>query len=98
MSRAQTTLFIPLKAEFFEAFANGSKVYEYRQRGARWNAETCWIGRAVILSRGYGKARRLAGRITGFHYDTQPNKLPGWVKCYGRLAGDAACIRIEVEK
>jgi hypothetical protein len=51
----------------------------------------------VVLSLGYGKTRRLAGVITGFCYDTLPSKLPGWVACYGRNAGDAACIKIELD-
>lgn len=91
-------LFIPLKAEYFDAFENGTKNTEYRLRGPRWNAETCAIGREVILSRGYGKQRRLCGIITGFHYDTLPTKLPGWLECYGPHAGDAACIRIEAKE
>jgi len=87
-------LFIPLKAEYFDAFERGEKHTEYRRRGPRWNAETCFIGRPVILSRGYGRQKRMAGFITGFAYDTAPSKLPGWLDCYGPNAGDAACIRI----
>lgn len=90
-------LFIPLKATFFDAFERGEKDTEYRRRGTRWNAETCAVGRAVVLSRGYGKARRLRGEIIGFHYDSMPSKLPGWTECYGANAGEAACIRIRVE-
>lgn len=89
-------LFIPLKAKFFDAFKAGTKTREYRLRGPRWNADTCWIGRPVILSRGYGKKDRLKGVIVGFHYDTLPEKNPGWIECYGRGAGDAAVIDIEV--
>lgn len=92
-----SSLFIPLRAEYFDAFARGSKTYEYRKRGPRWNAETCTIGRRVVLSRGYGKAHRLTGTITGFHYDTTPSRIPGWLECYGQSAGDAACIRIAVD-
>jgi len=89
-------LFICLKAAFFDAFENGTKTTEYRRRSARWNATTCAIGRRVILSRGYGKGKRLTGVIEAFHYDTVPHKLPGWVECYGRGAGDAACIASKV--
>lgn len=74
-------LFIPLRGEYFDAFERGEKVTEYRQRGPRWNAETCYIGRRVVLSRGYGKHRRLTGIITGFCYDLIPSKLPGWLEC-----------------
>lgn len=87
-------LFIALRGEYYDAFARGEKEYEYRPRGSRWNEETCRIGRRVILSRGYGKASRMAGVITGFHFDTIPSRLPGWLDCYGPGAGDAACIRI----
>ena len=52
-------LFIPLKAEYYEAFEDGSKLYELRLEGPRWNARTCRVGRAAVLSYGYGKARRL---------------------------------------
>jgi hypothetical protein len=96
--QTQKPLFIPLKGKFFEDFEEGRKDTEYRLRGPRWNAETCAIGRAVVLSLGYGKQRRLKGVITGFHYDTLPERIPGWMECYGRHAGDAACIRIKIEK
>lgn len=89
-------LFIPLKGKYFDAFANGTKTTEYRLRGPRWNAETCRIGRRVVLSRGYGKKHRLNGIITGFHHDTLPAKIPGWIECYGMGAGDAACITISI--
>lgn len=50
-------LFIPLKAEWFNAFADGSKSVEYRAYGPRWNEETCWLGRDAILAYGYGWPR-----------------------------------------
>jgi len=93
----ETPLFIPLKAEFYDAFARGEKNTEYRQRGPRWNAETCFIGRRVILSRGYGKQNRLHGKIVSFIYDLIPSRLPGWTECYGTDTGDAACIKIELD-
>lgn len=89
-------LFIPLKAEYFDAFERGEKDTEYRRRGPRWNEGTCPIGRPVILSRGYRKDRRLTGVIVGFCYDLLPSRLPGWLECYGSDAGDAACIRIKL--
>lgn len=90
-------LFIPLKAEFFDAFERGEKTTEYRKRGPRWNDMTCSMGRRVVLSRGYGKQRRLTGEIVGFHYDTLPSKIPGWLAIYGPGAGDAACITIRLD-
>lgn len=43
-------LFIPLKGEFYEAFADGSKTVEYRRYGPRWNERTCERGRPVVLT------------------------------------------------
>lgn len=90
-------LFIPLKAEHYDAFARGEKTEEYRLRGKRWNMETCRVGRRVILSRGYGKKHRLTGVITGCHYCTLPASLPGWLDCYGPGAGDATVIQIQLD-
>lgn len=62
-STAPSPLFIPLRREFFDMFREGTKVAELRKHGPRWNETTCWVGRDVVLSCGYGKARRLAGII-----------------------------------
>lgn len=59
-------LFIPLKREWFDAFASGSKTEEWRRHGPRWNASSCAIGRPVVLALGYRGTRRLDGVITGF--------------------------------
>lgn len=89
-------LFIPLKAKYFDAFAAGTKDTEYRLYGPRWNERTCPPGRPVVLSRGYGKAHRLNGRIE--HFDMKaPYGLDGWAECYGNFGGWAACIRIKLE-
>lgn len=98
-------LFIPLKAEYFEAFERGEKKVEYRKytpndardSGPRWNEVTCAVGRPVVLSYGYGKKRRLRGVITSFEVVDCPYKLPGWVACYGHSNRSAACIGIKVE-
>lgn len=95
--RQSRALFIPLRGVYFDQFERGEKRTEYRQRGPRWNADTCAIGRRVVLSRGYGKQKRLTGIITGFSYDTIPSKLPGWLECYGPNSGDAACITIQID-
>jgi hypothetical protein len=60
-------LFIPLLMRWFDAFKNGSKVTEYRTYGPRWNERTCIIGRAVVLSGGYGKKHRLRGEVVSFN-------------------------------
>jgi hypothetical protein len=59
-------LFIPLKAEYFDAFERGDKDTEYRLYGHRWNERCCEQGRAVTLSRGYGIQRRLRGSVAAF--------------------------------
>ena len=97
MDNTEKPLFIPLKAEFYTAFENGAKDTEYRKAGPRWNSQTCRIGRRVVLSYGYGKARRMNGVITDYHLDTEPALLPGWVACYGDTYADAACIKIKVD-
>ena len=90
-------LFIPLKAEFFEAFERGEKKAEYRVYGPRWNEKTCPVGRPVVLSYGYCKKRRLRGTVASFHINYFPNALPGWTAVYGQDGGNAACIGIKVE-
>ncbi len=89
-------LFIPLKTEFFEAFENGTKDTEYRMHGPRWNERTCAVGRAVTLSHGYGKKRRLKGVIVGFHAGFDPTLTEAWKTCYGDKPRRAACIKIKL--
>ena len=89
-------LFIPLKREYFEAFRTGDKTEEFRPEGARWNARTCYVGRPVVLSLGYGTAHRMTGVVTGFRTSVEPTEMPAWRDCYGGRAGLAACIAIKV--
>lgn len=68
-------LFVPLKTEWFDRFASGEKTVEWRLFGKRWNRETCVTGRAIILSKGYGKVARLHGtieRVTVVRRDSAP--------------------------
>lgn len=98
MSDHITPLFIPLCAGPFDEFKAGTKrnMEEYRPEGARWNAEVCWIGRRVVLSRGYGKKDRLQGVIVGYR-STTVGEVQGWEKYYpGRLCPVAA-IRIALD-
>jgi hypothetical protein len=91
-------LFVPLDRPYFEAFERGDKTEEFRPYGPKWNEKTCPIGRRVVLSMGYGKARRLPGRIVSFRQDRHPFLLPGWLECYGDKVGVvAARIGIELE-
>ena len=59
-------LFIPLKTEYFNSFVAGTKDYEIRKYGPRWNEKTCAEGRPVTLSKGYGKGHRLSGKVGRF--------------------------------
>lgn len=70
----QKPLFMPLKAEYFDAFADGTKTIEYRKSGGKWNAKNCTIGRSVTLSSGYGKAKRLSATISSYS-EKLPNEL-----------------------
>lgn len=93
-----TPLFLPLKSQYFNAFAEGTKTVEYRLYGPRWNERTCYPGRPVVLSCGYGKSRRLTGRVMGLDLCLSPaDMLPGWVDCYGAASGPAICISILID-
>lgn len=85
-------LFIPLKREWFEAFAAGEKFHEIRPYGARWNERTCTIGRSVTLSLGYGKLRRLKGVITSFEQSALATRTPAWQSCYGQSGHPLAAV------
>lgn len=91
-------LFIPLKREYFDAFANGTKTFELRPWGARWNERTVRIGRRVVLSLGYGKSRRLTGTVTKLEKDWAPKLQPSWVAVYGAKHSVAAVIHIALGK
>lgn len=90
-------LFIPLKGGYFEDFEQGRKSEEYRPYGPRWNEHTCPLGRPVVLSLGYGRARRLTGRISAFQQNTNPGQLHGWNECYGTRHPVAAVIGITLD-
>lgn len=90
------SLFIPLKAKWFEQFARGEKDTEYRPHGPRWNERTCFEGRPVVLSRGYGKQQRLYGYVERFTVTTLAESIEGWRDCYPDNDGPAACITIKL--
>lgn len=99
---AEKPLFVPLKAEFFDAFASGAKSEELRRYGPRWNERVCRIGRGVVLSRGYGKQSRLSGRI--WKFKKQRGETFGSTyraaieRTFGTLDIEIACISIEVQR
>lgn len=85
-------LFIPLMTEYFEQFKAGIKEYEYRPYGKRWNINTCYYGREVVLSKGYGKSDRLKGVITSaFMIATPP---PEFLRIYG---SGVPCFAIKIK-
>lgn len=93
-------LFIPLNTEYFNQFLIGEKTSELRLYGPRWNEHTCFIGRDVTLSKGYGKYHRLHGVISEFHKrdaktfgSTYRNSIQ---KLYGTLEKPIAEIRIRI--
>lgn len=96
----ETPLFIPLNAEFYDAFVAGTKTEELRRYGPRWNERVCRVGRAVTLSRGYGKGARLTGRI--WRFKRQRGETFGSTyrasiaRIFGTLHLDIACISIEL--
>ncbi len=93
-NQVEKPLFIPLKREWFMAFKNGLKRVEYRPYGPRWNEQTCWEGRPVVLSLGYGKSQRLTGSVVKFAASEAPSFSPAWIACYGSGERLVACIQI----
>ena len=94
-------LFIPLNTEYFNQFKAGIKPSEMRPYGPRWNEKTCFVGRAVTLSKGYGKHERITGVVTRFRRTT-PERLGAahhdWIAVYGEDKNDVAEIFIEAEQ
>ena len=91
-------IFIPLRSEYYDAFADGSKTEELRLYGPRWNERTCAVGRAVTLSKGYGKKNRMIGQVVKFkkqHGTTFGSRYKESIRsCYGTLDIWIACISI----
>jgi hypothetical protein len=97
MADAPRPLIVPLKRQWFEAFARGEKTEEWRRHGARWNARHCWPGRPVILTLGYASAicpehadRRLHATLAAVEYrqpDTEERR---------DLLGDVECVVLKL--
>lgn len=75
-------LFIPLKTEYYSQFVSGEKNHEIRLEGPRWNSKTCFKGRLLVLSKGYGKAHRMRGVILCTYLEKNCIR-PDFVKLYG---------------
>ncbi len=76
-------LFIPLKTKYWNEFVFGTKTYEYRLDGPRWNSKTCFKDRPVVLSKGYGKKHRMRGIIRASWLIIDCDD-PDFVKLYGK--------------
>lgn len=76
----QRPVFLPLRAEFFRAFAAGTKTVEWRKFGPRFNERTLWVGKRVTLSNGYSRDR-LTGRIVQLEFSLA-RKVEGALSIY----------------
>ena len=99
MKACEKPLFIPLKTEYFNAFKSGEKSVELRNaKDKRWSANNCSVGRAVTLSRCYGKHERLSGVVAAFavlHVDElEAPSRAAFKACYGEAANYVSCIHI----
>lgn len=56
-------LFVALKTEPFQWFADGRKLWELRRTGPRFNSRTVRLGRPVELRRGYSIGESLWGVV-----------------------------------
>ncbi len=94
-------LFIALKTQYFNDFALGVKKDELRLYGKRWNEKSCQIGRAVILSKGYGMHSRMNGIITAFKHQAGhtfgSQYQASILAIYGSLDVEIAVITIKLE-
>lgn len=93
-------LFIPLFTRYFEQFERGEKHMEYRRPGGPFNPGTCYPGRLVTLSCGYGAHRRLQGKIT-FAENRDVHELNSADRrdiqaLFGPLCKTVFCIGIEI--
>jgi hypothetical protein len=91
-------LFIVVAMRYFKQFQDGTKpgMEEFRPYGARWNEQTCRVGRECIISAGYGKKHRLHGQVAGFRVDQHTICwTPAWEDCYGPGLAKVACIQFK---
>lgn len=56
-------LFVPLTTEYWDAFNNGSKLWEVRNLGRNFSTQHVRVGRAVELRKGYSTSSSLWGVI-----------------------------------
>lgn len=98
MSPLHGALFLPLVGWAFDAFESGDKKTEFRIYGPRWNERTCPVGRLVVLSRGYGKSKRLLGKVVSFQALDAPPDPAAWARAFGGpLAAHSKVAAIGIE-
>lgn len=64
MKDVSKPLFLPLNRMWYDEFAKGKKTRELRGIRPGFHSGMVWVGREVVLSRGYGKKDRMLGKIT----------------------------------
>lgn len=95
-----TPLFVALKTEYWKQFRDGTKRDELRLYGPHWNERTCAVGRAVTLSKGYGKSGRMSGVVRAFKRQRGSTFGRAYREAiqavYGTLDVEIACISIDL--
>lgn len=89
-------LFVPLRRYYFNRYARGEKTSELRPYGPRWNERTCWTGRRVTLSCGYGTARRLQATIRRFEVADYWALTLGEQQAYSAIYGPIALPKVAI--
>lgn len=99
---SEKPLFVPLQSRWYFAFEHRIKKFEVRIYGPRWNEKTCRVGRDAVLSRGYGKANRLAAEVVSFEklksYKDLPDPYRGeFLEVFGDRDDEIAFIGLDVK-
>ncbi len=99
--QAYKTIFIPLIAEYFFAFKNGTKTAEYRRPEGQFSPENCTVGKRVNLRRGYSTNDNLYGTVKSYRI-LKKSQFMGPLrksmdKLYGKQDEDIAEIGIELD-
>ena len=91
MKKTSNPLFIPLKTQHYNGFKYGLKTHEMRHSSKRWNRRTCFPGRQVVLSKGYGNYDRLHGEIVSVDmfpaHRLSEDEYQDFIDCYGEPDG-----------
>lgn len=100
MITSNKPLFLPLKTEYYRQFQSGIKRCELRKYGKRFNEKSCFHGRHIILSKGYGKHERMTGIIVSFDKkhgsEADDASRKAILEVYGTLELEIACIGVKI--